>query len=428
MCSDEETTSTQECNTEVCSMDCTYSDWSAYDTCSVTCGSGGTQTRTRTIESEPTGAGLACDESTLTESQPCSASVDCPVDCVYSEWSDFGDCSVSCGEGGEQSRTRTITTEAEGDGTPCDPSSLTETQECVMDGCPVDCIYGMWGDWGMCSVTCDSGDQERTREVASEGADGGEECNPTMLSETQSCDAGVPCETGDCVYGDWSDFGSCSSSCTGGEMTRYRDVITEGTFGIPCTEEDKMETMSCNDDVECSEACEIKNVDPQSKPSSKGYKAVGKADDCGAMCAAETSFICEAYLTKGPGDQCILYGKIDQHTTVLPLSVWTMYDLKCAVNKTANTSICMWKIVKTNIDPAATANGSGKGLFQAVDATHCQQLCQNNFPMNHCKAFAFSPNVPFYTTQSCYMYGEIDDVSSVPTNSSSTYDLYMLSC
>jgi hypothetical protein len=87
-------------------------------------------------------------------------------------------------------------------------------------------------------------------------------------------------------------------------------------------------------------------------------------------------------------------------------------------------------MVKTNIDPTATASGSGKGLQQAVSPIHCQTLCENNFPMNHCSAFAFSPAVGFYQGPNCYFYGtgSITDVSSVPTNSSSTYNLYMLVC
>ena len=55
------------------------------------------------------------------------------VNCVMSNWSSYGTCTVTCG-GGTQTRTRTITQEAQHGGTACE--ALSESQNCSPDPCP----------------------------------------------------------------------------------------------------------------------------------------------------------------------------------------------------------------------------------------------------------------------------------------------------
>jgi uncharacterized protein YfcZ (UPF0381/DUF406 family) len=95
-------------------VNCVVSDWSAWSTCN-----GGTQSRTRTIITQPSGGGQACP--TLTETR------DCPVDCVVSAWSDWSTCSE-----GLQSRTRTVVTPAINGGAAC--PVLSETRTCSSIG------------------------------------------------------------------------------------------------------------------------------------------------------------------------------------------------------------------------------------------------------------------------------------------------------
>ncbi len=56
-----------------------------------------------------------------------------PVDCVVSDWSEFSECSKSCG-GGTQTRTRTISVKPENGGKEC--PVLTESKVCNTESCP----------------------------------------------------------------------------------------------------------------------------------------------------------------------------------------------------------------------------------------------------------------------------------------------------
>jgi hypothetical protein len=56
------------------------------------------------------------------------------VDCKWSDWSEWGDCSKTCG-GGVQNATRVKLQEELYDGLPCD-GEATRQQDCNPDQCP----------------------------------------------------------------------------------------------------------------------------------------------------------------------------------------------------------------------------------------------------------------------------------------------------
>ena len=58
-----------------------------------------------------------------------------PVDCRWSDYSDWTDCSVTCGSGGVQTRERTILLLARRGGRPCSGESK-ETRQCNLQKCP----------------------------------------------------------------------------------------------------------------------------------------------------------------------------------------------------------------------------------------------------------------------------------------------------
>lgn len=171
---------------------------SDWGTCTKTCGGG---EQTRTIVTDASGNGKACPEL----KQACNTEA-CVIDkdCQVSEW---GPCSKTCGGG---TQTRTITTPASGSGKACpDLSQSCNTQSCVIDK---DCQVS---DWKACSKPCGGGEQTRTVVTPSSGK--GKPCPVlTQICNTQAC----PPEPV------WSAWGDCSKSCGGGVQRR---VCLKGT-------------------------------------------------------------------------------------------------------------------------------------------------------------------------------------------------------
>lgn len=60
----------------------------------------------------------------------------------------------------------------------------------------VDCVPGPWSEWGQCSATCGGGQHARTRGVEVPAQNGGTEC--TDMSQTEDCNQ-QPCTSGVCV-------------------------------------------------------------------------------------------------------------------------------------------------------------------------------------------------------------------------------------
>ena len=57
------------------------------------------------------------------------------VDGVWGEWGPYGVCSVTCGGGGTRTRSKTCTTPQNG-GNPCVGNPPEETEECNNQLCP----------------------------------------------------------------------------------------------------------------------------------------------------------------------------------------------------------------------------------------------------------------------------------------------------
>eukprot|EP00930_Biecheleria_cincta_P043973 TRINITY_DN30169_c0_g2_i1.p1 TRINITY_DN30169_c0_g2~~TRINITY_DN30169_c0_g2_i1.p1 ORF type:complete len:1516 (+),score=202.90 TRINITY_DN30169_c0_g2_i1:88-4635(+) len=198
----------KQCGAEPCPVDCVYDDWKAWGQCEPLCN--GTQSRARDIKIQAANGGTPCDETT--QGRGCS---NVCVDCKWSQWSTWSDCSKTCG-GGKGSRTRLVATPAQGEGKNCTGKD-TYTRNCNSRRCPVDCVTSDWTSWTTCSPYC-SGTQSRSRSLKSRAAYGGS-CPP--LEQTRVCANFCM----DCQLGEWTSWNDCSKSCGGGWINRSRTEV-----------------------------------------------------------------------------------------------------------------------------------------------------------------------------------------------------------
>jgi len=120
-------------------------------------------------------------------------------DCEWGDWSEYSECSASCGEG-TKSASRTIMHEAENGGRECrGPSKMTVS--CMIKPCVVssgripdsryqivkgptivkgpkawDCEWGDWSEYSECSTTCGYGTKTASRPILHQAENGGRDC------------------------------------------------------------------------------------------------------------------------------------------------------------------------------------------------------------------------------------------------------------
>lgn len=140
----------QECTVECVPDDCVDESCGAYG--------GGVQNMTRNVVQNKT---LGAECPALLLEKGCN-NVPCPINCRQSPWSPWGKCSKECG-GGVQQRSRNVEVRAKNGGEACAASS--QTQQCNVQSCDVDCVIADWTVWGPCSKACGGGTQERVRPV-----------------------------------------------------------------------------------------------------------------------------------------------------------------------------------------------------------------------------------------------------------------------
>jgi len=212
----------EQCNTDPCPIDGGWTPYGEWDTCSVTCGGGTTQRRRSCTNPAPDHGGDDCDGVGM-ERKRCNTH-NCPIPGGFTEWSQFGECTVSCG-GGTKTRERACTNPSpKYGGAPC-AGATTDTEKCNTQHCPIDGGYTDFGKWSKCSKSCGGGTQLRSRTCTNPKPQyGGESClilgAPVEVRE---------CETQACArymkYGPWS---KCSKSCAGGVQKRTRACYASG--------------------------------------------------------------------------------------------------------------------------------------------------------------------------------------------------------
>eukprot|EP00746_Dinoflagellata_sp_MGD_P141678 gnl/MRDRNA2_/MRDRNA2_74752_c0_seq1.p1 gnl/MRDRNA2_/MRDRNA2_74752_c0~~gnl/MRDRNA2_/MRDRNA2_74752_c0_seq1.p1 ORF type:complete len:1278 (+),score=126.06 gnl/MRDRNA2_/MRDRNA2_74752_c0_seq1:196-4029(+) len=108
----------------------------------------------------------------------------------------------------------------------------TSVEGCSKPPCPVHCSWSQWSDFNQCSMTCGLGTQQRVRNHMLKPLYGGSTCLGGE-SEVRDCQIAENCPI-DCVWGDWSEWSRCSTTCGGGEKVKRRDIAVPASAGGSC--------------------------------------------------------------------------------------------------------------------------------------------------------------------------------------------------
>uniref|UniRef100_A0A5K3F2B7 Hemicentin-1 n=1 Tax=Mesocestoides corti TaxID=53468 RepID=A0A5K3F2B7_MESCO len=153
----------------------------------------------------------------------------------WSEWMPWQPCSVTCGRGIQMRKRLCDSPPPKNGGSYC-VGDNTETRPCLQAFCPVDGVWGSWTPWSACSSSCGAGLRQRSRKCDSPPpSNGGKPC-PGEPMEDMLCEDLPLCP----INGGWSSWGpwsSCSRTCgAGGTQRRERkcDMPPPSNGGRQC--------------------------------------------------------------------------------------------------------------------------------------------------------------------------------------------------
>lgn len=232
-----------ESKVEACNTDqCPYWTEFIYQNCTASCG-GGTQYGERQCINGEAGEVVGCegDAALLTKcnTKPCE---------YWSEWT-FTECDVSC-DGGIRVGTRECVNG--NPGAPGCPGGDVLQEPCNQQDCPT---WSEWSDWGDCSVSCDSGVEMRSRTCVN-GQVGDEGCHDGNVTETTYCFKRncpywspyqfQPCDT-TCGQGERVGTRRCIDGKTGEVGCEGTEMLIQACFMKQCPPvcEDKLPETYC---------------------------------------------------------------------------------------------------------------------------------------------------------------------------------------
>jgi hypothetical protein len=196
---------------ETCYQTCEFGDWTDWGDCDPKVG-WGWQYRTRPISQHPTGPEI-CPPN---EDKQICYNAPPPVQCIFSDWSPWGDCDATCkavdGTPVKQYRERwLLSSPTSTNNDTANSETLTEddcidhglygSQDCNVAYCPIDCVMTKWSEWSDCQWP---GIRIRTRSVKNQPQFNGAPC-PACTEETDRCtmreNDNLPgiCEVGPCL-------------------------------------------------------------------------------------------------------------------------------------------------------------------------------------------------------------------------------------
>ncbi|XP_069091078.1 thrombospondin-2 isoform X1 [Pleurodeles waltl] len=172
----------------------------------------------KTVCSQITCPAVHCGSPVIKEGECCPICDPNGSEDGWSPWSEWTECSVTCGSGTQQrGRSCDVTSNT------CEGSSI-QTRTCNIGKCDnrirQDGRWSNWSPWSSCSATCGVGNITRIRLCNSPLPQmGGKDCQGNGR-ETKQCE-GIPCPVNG-KWGPWSPWSSCTVTCGGGLRERSR--------------------------------------------------------------------------------------------------------------------------------------------------------------------------------------------------------------
>ncbi|XP_054632185.1 spondin-1b isoform X1 [Dunckerocampus dactyliophorus] len=256
------TEETEKCvvNEECSASSCVVTEWGEWDACSVSCGMGMTR-RERMVKMPPIDGSMC--KSEVAEVDKCMMPECHTIPCMLSPWSDWSDCSVTCGRG-----LRTRQRMLKSDPAQCN-EELEQTEKCMLPECPIDCMVSEWSEWSECNKSCGKGHTIRTRMIKLEPQFGGSACPETIQRKKckiRKCRSKPKDERGEgkrrrrgkqgrdavleeqagCGMQPWTGWTDCTKPCGGGIQERFmlKKKRAKGAMLANC--KDRKEIRACN--------------------------------------------------------------------------------------------------------------------------------------------------------------------------------------
>ncbi|XP_036395010.1 thrombospondin type-1 domain-containing protein 7A isoform X1 [Megalops cyprinoides] len=194
-----------------------------------------------------------------------SCVVECPVNCQLSDWSQWSQCSHTCGPIGKMWRRRAVVQASQGDGRPC-PSQMEQWKPCPVRPC----YRWQYSQWSECTVEdAECGEGFRFRNISCFVSDGSRDGEGSMVDEELCGDLEpsvdgdkqiileeaciVPCP-GDCYLMEWTSWSPCQTSCVQADdlgfdsvQVRSRAVIAQEPENLQQCPDQDWETRPCAD-------------------------------------------------------------------------------------------------------------------------------------------------------------------------------------
>lgn len=301
-------------------------------------------------------------------------------------------CSATCGTG-QRHRSRGVLHTRSVDGVGCN-MQLSQVSDCIQTVCPsADCLWGLWSEWSVCSTSCGGGHQNRMRHISQMPTKGGKFCTVQDKDEMRPCNT-QKCTSLRCIdglWGDWEEWSACSKTCSGGgTKVRTRHVLqTANECGKPVAGNAR-ETKFCNTDMPCT------------PPVDCLFSDWGLWSACSQTCngVMKRSRRIDRY---GSGDGAFCDGALKETTPCNP-TPWEGTPTACATDPPMDCTLSVW----SDWSACSASCGSGartRSRGVVVPSANGGRPCEGALNVTQQCAMALCPGPPPVDCR----YGEWED-------------------